>query len=72
MDNPTASDMLNELLARKASSFTEEDLLTLVAALRAQREEWNKLQAMGSRQRAPSSKIPAQKGLLKDIQGLKL
>jgi hypothetical protein len=72
MDQPQTNEMLNELLARKASTFTEQDLLTLVAALRAQREQWHALQANGSRKRAPSSQVPTQKGLLKDLAGLKL
>lgn len=64
---------LNELLAKSAQDWTDEEVLQIIEGLRTQRERWNQEQAAGSKKRVPSEKIaikPASKDLA--FEGLKL
>lgn len=64
---------LDELLAKSAQQWTDEEVLQLIEGFRAQRERWNLEQAAGTKKRVPAAKIPV-KPADKDIsfQGLKL
>jgi hypothetical protein len=64
---------LNELLAKPAQEWEQNEILQLIEALRAQREQWNVAQSSGSRARVPAAKVPLKAGK-KDLafEGLKL
>ena len=51
------SETLDQTIALKAEEWTTEDLETIVAGLRAQREKWNLEQTKGSRKLVKSSNI---------------
>jgi hypothetical protein len=63
------SETLDELLRRAAADWTQNDLLAIVFSLRKQREEWNTLQAQGSKKRAPASSISVDK-TLEELKGI--
>jgi hypothetical protein len=50
-------ETLNETLSRAAADWTMQDLETIVAGLRTQREKWNEAQAAGSRKLVRSSNV---------------
>jgi len=63
---------LNDLLTQKAV-WSDEEIETIVAALREQSERWNAEQAAGSRKLVKSSKIPtASQSIKQAIKGIKL
>lgn len=66
-------DTLNELLAKTAQEWTDDEVLQLIEAFREQRARWNQEQAAGTKKRVTSSKIevkPAKLDLA--FEGLKL
>lgn len=66
-------DTLNTLLAKAASEWTPDDRLSLITALRDQRERWNQEQAAGSRKRVPAKKTPVKRSSTDlAFEGLKL
>lgn len=64
---------LDELLAKSAQQWTDDEVLQLIEGFRAQRERWNLEQAAGTKKRVTATKIPV-KPADKDIsfEGLKL
>ena len=66
-------ETLNELLAKSAQEWSDDEVLQLIEALREQRERWSQEQASGTKKRVPSSKVetkPAKKDLA--FEGLKI
>lgn len=64
---------LNELLAKSAQDWTDDEVLQLIEGLRSQRERWNQEQQAGTKKRVPAAKVevkPAKKDLA--FAGLKL
>ena len=48
---------LDELLAKSAQQWTDEEVLQLIEGFRAQRERWNLEQAAGSKKRISSKTL---------------
>jgi hypothetical protein len=67
---------LNDLLLIRASEWSQQDLETIVEALREQRARWSQEQSAGSRARVTAKQIeigkPIKKSLAQAIKGLKL
>lgn len=64
---------LDQLLAKSAQEWNDDDVLSLIEALRTQREYWNQEQSAGSKKRVPANKIqtkPAKRDLA--FEGIKL
>ena len=66
-------DTLNELLAKSAQEWTDDEVLQLIEALREQRQRWNQEQAAGTKKRVTTATVPV-KPAKKDLafEGLKL
>lgn len=74
---PEYTQTLNDLLSSAAAEWSPNDRLSLIKALRNQRERWNAEQAVGSRKRVTSKQVGVgkkkpdkKKGL--SLSGLKL
>lgn len=66
-------ETLNELLAKSAQEWSDDEVLQLIEALREQRDRWSQEQQAGTKKRVPAAKIevkPAKKDLA--FAGLKL
>jgi hypothetical protein len=70
---PEFTETLNTMLAKAASEWSREDRLQMIEGFRAQREQWNELQASGSRKLITSKQIPVNKKKIDlALEGLKL
>ena len=66
-------ETLDALLSKPAQEWNDQEILSLIEALREQRERWNQEQSSGTKARVPASKVaikPAGKDLA--LEGLKL
>lgn len=64
---------LDQLLAKSAQEWNDNDVLSLIEALRSQRERWNQEQNIGSKKRVPATQVqtkPAKRDLA--FEGIKL
>jgi len=66
-------DTLNELLAKSAQGWTDDEVLQLIEAFREQRARWSQEQVAGTKKRVTATAIPV-KPAKKDLafEGLKL
>ena len=58
---PEFTETLNNMLSRAASEWSREDRHAMIEGFRAQREQWNELQAAGSRKRVTAKQITVSK-----------
>ena len=56
---PEYTQTLNDLLSTAANDWTPTDRKSIVAALRNQREMWNREQTIGSKKRVTSKQVTA-------------
>jgi hypothetical protein len=70
---PEFTETLNTMLSRAASDWSKDDILQMIEGFRAQREQWNELQASGSRKRVTSKQVVVSKKKIDlALEGLKL